>query len=312
MFNKPKFWDKKIGLNAVLFIPLSLIFLFIVFLKKRFTKVIKFKIPIICIGNIYIGGTGKTPTSIKLANELDKLGKKPVILRKYYKNHIDEYELIKEYFKNLIVKKNRKDGILEAEKSNFNTIILDDGLQDYKINKNLKIVCFNKSQLVGNGLLLPSGPLRESMKSLKDADIVIINGKSDRNFEEKILKINERLQIFYSFYEPVNIEQFKNKKLLVIAGIANPENFLRLLEESNLKIEKKLIFPDHYKFSKNQIQNILEEAKKNDYQVLMTEKDYFKIKSFEFQNIKYLKVILKINNLEKLLKSINKIYDKNH
>ena len=125
MFNKPKFWDQKISLKSVLLIPFSLIFLFIVFLKKKFTRVINFKIPIICIGNIYVGGTGKTPTSIKLANELSRLGKNPVILRKYYKNHIDEYGLIKEYFKNLIVKNNRIDGIFEAKKFGFNTIILE-------------------------------------------------------------------------------------------------------------------------------------------------------------------------------------------
>ena len=91
---KPKFWDKKIGLISVLLFPLSLITVLIVFIKKRFIKKNIFDIPIICVGNIYVGGTGKTPTSILLANEITKLDKKPVILRKFYSNHQDEYELI--------------------------------------------------------------------------------------------------------------------------------------------------------------------------------------------------------------------------
>ena len=93
--NKPKFWDKQIGIVSILLLPLSLVFILLSFLKKKLTKQFIFKIPIICIGNIYIGGTGKTPTCILLANELFKLGRKPVIIRKFYKSHNDEYGLIK-------------------------------------------------------------------------------------------------------------------------------------------------------------------------------------------------------------------------
>ena len=158
--NKPKFWDKKnLSFFAVLLYPLSLIVIFVVNLKKLFSKEIDFKIPIICVGNIYIGGTGKTPTSIILAKELVGKGIRPVILRKYYKNHIDEINQIKNTFNHLIINKNRIDGINEAINKNYDTVILDDGLQDYKVKKNLNIVCFNQNQLIGNGLVIPSRPL---------------------------------------------------------------------------------------------------------------------------------------------------------
>ena len=163
------------------------------------------------MGNIYIGGTGKTPTSILLAKELSRLKKNPVIVRKYYKNHEDEHELIKSNFKNLILDNSRIAGINEAIKMNYDTIILDDGFQEYKIKKKINIICFNQHQLIGNGLVLPSGPLRESLKSLDNANIILINGEEDGNFEKKILKINKNLKIFYSFYKPLNIEQFKKK-----------------------------------------------------------------------------------------------------
>ena len=306
--NKPKFWDRKIGLISILFFPLTLIVIFFTFLKKKITKTRGFKIPIICVGNIYLGGTGKTPTSILLAKELSKLGKKPLILRKYYKNHNDEYSLIKNYFKNLIISKNRIEGLKEAEKSNFDIVILDDGLQDYKIKKNLSIVCFNNNQLIGNGMVLPSGPLRENLSILKNVEIVIINGSKNINFENKILNINKKLEIFYSFYKPINLDQFKNKKLLALAAIGNPENFFQLVEKNNLKIFKKKIFPDHYQFSKAEMQNILREAEMENYQVIMTEKDYYKINHYKLKKINYLKVSLEIYNKEKLFKKINSLY----
>ena len=92
---KPRFWGGKIGFTSIILLPLSLIYLLIVFFKKKITKIKKFKIPIICVGNIYLGGTGKTPTSILIANEIKNNGKKVAILRKFYKTHKDEHNLIR-------------------------------------------------------------------------------------------------------------------------------------------------------------------------------------------------------------------------
>ncbi len=306
--NKPKFWGERNNLFSYLLLPITLLVLFFIFLKRRIIQPFNFNIPIICVGNIYIGGTGKTPTSIAIAKEIVELGKNPVILRKFYKNHKDEHDLIKSNFNHLILKENRIDGVKEAENRNYDIVILDDGLQDYKIKKNLSIVCFNSNQLIGNGLVLPSGPLREKLAALKHAQIVIINGNKDKYFENKILNVNKKLEIFYSYYKPLNINQFKNKKLLALAGIGNPENFFQLLEENNLIIEKKKIFPDHYKISKNEIQNIVNEAERKNYQIIMTEKDYFKIKDYKIDKVNYLKVLLKIKNKDNLLKKIKDLY----
>lgn len=306
---KPKFWSEKISLFSIILFPFSAILIFYILLKKRFLKVKRFEIPIICVGNIYLGGTGKTPTSILLATELSKLGKNPVILRKYYKNHNDEYSLIKKRFKNLILSKNRTDGIREAEISNFDSIILDDGLQDYGIKKNLNIVCFNSSQLIGNGMVLPAGPLRENLAALKNTQIVIINGAKNEKFEKKILGINDKLDIFYSYYKPLNIKQFTNKKILAIAGIGNPENYFKLLNEYHLDIQKKLVFPDHYEFSKQEIFNILKQAEEENLKILMTEKDYYKVNQYNFDNINYLQVSLEIHNQKKLIDRLITLYD---
>lgn len=262
-----------------------------------------------CIGNIYIGGTGKTPLTILIANKLKNLGKRPVIVRKLYKEHKDEYGLIKDNYKSLILDSNRLEGIRKAENSNFDSVILDDGFQDLSIHKNFSIICFNSNQLVGNGLVLPSGPLRDNLNSLKNAHAILINGERNINFENKILEINNNLEFFYSIYRPINIQEFIDKKLLALAGIGNPDNFFKLLIKNNLNIKKKLIYPDHYIFTKNEILNIVNEANAKNYQIIMTEKDYYKIKDFNFSEIKYLKVNLEINQSERLMKKILKIYD---
>ena len=308
ILNKPKYWDKKIGIISILLFPITIIVLITNFLKKKLTIAKKFNIPIICIGNIYVGGTGKTPTSIFLGNELKKLGRNPAILRKFYDAHTDEYNLIKKYFNNLILNKSRLEGI-KSEMHNFDSIILDDGFQDYTIKKNLNIICFNQNQMIGNGMVLPSGPLRESIYSLKRANIILINGERNIKFEDKIFKINKNLEFFYSTYKPINLGEFKNKKLLAIAGIGNPENFFNLIENNNLKIDEKIIFPDHYKISKTEMQKILKKAEVKNYQIIMTEKDFFKIEKYKLKNIKYLKILLEINEHEKFLKRINDLYD---
>lgn len=306
---KPKFWKSNKNFFTVLLIPLSLITWIYIILKKTFIQKVKFNIPVICVGNIFIGGTGKTPLSIHIARKLSENGKNPAIVRKYYKSHIDEHKMILSYYNKLILNLNRSKGIYEAIEKGYDAVILDDGFQDYKIKKNLSIICFNSNQLIGNGYLFPSGPLRESLGSLRNADILIINGDRSLNFEQKILKIQKDLKIYYSNYKPLNIQEFKNKKLLVISGIGNPENFFKILKDNQMNIQKKMVYPDHYEFTKNEMLKIIEYAKKNDFQIVMTEKDYYKIKDFSLENIKYLKVKLEIEKEEEFIKNVMKAYD---
>ena len=306
---KPKFWKSNKNFFTVLLIPLSLITWIYIILKKTFIQKVKFNIPVICVGNIFIGGTGKTPLSIHIARKLSENGKNPAIVRKYYKSHKDEHKMIISYYNKLILNLNRSKGIYEALEKGYDAVILDDGFQDYKIKKNLSIICFNSNQLIGNGYLFPSGPLRESLGSLRNADILIINGDRSLNFEQKILKIQKDLKIYYSNYKPLNIQEFKNKKLLVISGIGNPENFFKILKDNQMNIQKKMVYPDHYEFTKNEMLKIIEHAKKNDFQIVMTEKDYYKIKDFSLENIKYLKVKLEIEKEEEFIKNVMKAYD---
>ena len=167
------------------------------------------------------------------------------------------------------------------------------------INKSLSIVCFNSKQLIGNGMTLPSGPLREPFSSLKKSQIVVINGNKNTKFEKKIKNVSNDISIYYSNYYPHNLSRFKGKNLIAFAGIANPENFFSLLKKNNLKVVKKVFFPDHYQYSLEELKNLINYSQKNNLKLITTEKDYFRIKHYKLTQINYLSVNLKIIHKKK-------------
>ena len=291
---KPRFWRKKNNFLSLLLFPIAILIQLLNIIKNKFSSNQSFDIPVICVGNIFIGGTGKTPLTIMITKELIKSGKKPVIIRKFYSDHLDEHRLIKNNVSCLFLNKKRNAAIKDAEKAKYNVAILDDGFQDHSIKKNLNILCFNSNQLIGNGMTIPSGPLREDINSVKRAQIILINGHTDNEFEKKILKISNKIKIFYSRYIPKEIKKFKDKKLFAFAGIGNPENFFDLLIKNNLNIQKKIAFPDHYKFKKSEIQKMIDESKNNNLKLVTTEKDYLRIKDYGLKDVEIVKVELEV------------------
>jgi tetraacyldisaccharide 4'-kinase len=303
---KPKFWNNKYSLISFFLLPFSILFQFLIILKKKFTKKAQFNIPIICVGNIYLGGTGKTPLCIEIAVILKKLNRKPAIIKKFYKNHQDEFKLIESKKIKLFKNTSRSKAIKEAESKQFDSVILDDGFQDSSIVKNLNIVCFNEKQLAGNEMTLPSGPLREPLSSLKNSQIIVINGMRNENFEKKIRTVSRNVNIYYSEYLPVNLSQFTEQNLLAFAGIGNPNNFFDVLEKNNLRISKKISFPDHYNYSLKELNNLVEYSKANNLKIITTEKDYFRLEHHKIHEIQYLSVILEIKDKDKFKKDIVK------
>ena len=296
---KPKFWDnKKTFIFPMMLAPITLLNILISFIRKLFIKRYNFSIPVICVGNIYLGGTGKTPFSIKLFNILKNIYKNPVFIRKKYKSYEDEIKLLKTtgpIYENT----KRITAINNAIQNGAGVVILDDGFQDFSIKKNLSIVCFNEKQWIGNGYTIPSGPLREKISALKRADFVVVNGKKNLSIEKKILENNKLAKIFYTRHQPKNINEFKNKKVICFAGIGNPDNFFNILKENEINIIKQIKFPDHYNFSESELKNLVEKANESDSILLTTEKDYYRIDNSYKMKIKYLKieVIIEDQNL---------------
>jgi tetraacyldisaccharide 4'-kinase len=303
---KPKFWQKKNSLLAFILLPFSIFLQLLLVLKKNLGNKKKFSIPVICVGNIYLGGTGKTPLCIKLAEVLKKLNKKSVIIKKFYKAHEDEFKLIQSKKIKLFKDLSRESAIKKAEIEKFDCVILDDGLQDSSILKNLNIVCFNEEQLAGNEMTLPSGPLREPLSSLKNIQMVVINGNVNQVFEKKIRAVSKNISIYYSEYLPTNSNQFIDQNLLAFAGIGNPNNFFKLLERNNLNITKKISFPDHYNYSIKELNDLVLYSRTNNLKIVTTEKDYFRIERYNIPQIRYLSVKLEIKNKEKFEKEVIK------
>ena len=298
---KPKFWDKN---NIIVFIlwPLTLITRLVILIKNYKTSH-KTNIKSICVGNIYLGGTGKTQLVIKL-NEIFKKKYKIFIIKKYYKNQIDEQKLLSKKA-NLILPKNRIFSLNKIKNSKKNLAIFDDGLQDKSLSYNLSIVCFSSITGVGNGKLLPAGPLRESLSKLSDYSAVFINGKKNKYLENKIKKYNKNIKIFSGEYFLKNKNDFDLKsKYLVFCGIGTPESFFKLLKENKIKIEKKIVYPDHYNYKFSDIYKIKKIAKENKLKILTTEKDFTKINKFNNFNVKFTNIDLYINNYKSFKKFI--------
>ena len=308
--SKPKFWDyKETTYLSRLLLPFTLPLIinnyFLSFKKKDKNKNIK----TICLGNIYVGGTGRTSLAVKLNKILQELNFKAATIKKFYKGQNDEQILLDNKTK-LYCKQKRPEALNEAIKDDVEIAIFDDGLQDRSLKYDLSFVCFNNENWIGNGKLIPSGPLRENLKSILKYDAIFLNGNGEDNFDiiKSIRKISNDIKIFETYYNPININKFDpNDDYLIFSGIGNPNTFKRTLLKNKIKIIKEIIFPDHYQYKKIDIEKIKHMALKLNLKIITTEKDFVKISKKYSNDINYLEidiVIKKQNELISLIKSI--------
>ena len=308
-FKKPKFWDKKKpNLISIALLPFTLpVILNNFFLNFKSKKKLN-KIKTICIGNIYLGGTGKTPTTIKLYEILKKLNFNVVTAKKFYISQLDEIDILQKKT-NFISSTKRKEIILKAEKNKNNIVLFDDGLQDRSISYDLNFVCFDADNFIGNGNLIPSGPLREKLNSLIKYDGVFF--KIDEGFPEDqielVKKFNPNISIFETKYEIKNLSEFDlSSNYLIISGIGNPDSFKKILLKKNFKIIEEKVFPDHYEYTKKDLENIEDHAKKLNAKIITTEKDFVKLAKFDSNNIKFIELDLNVKNEESLINFLKK------
>lgn len=312
LLRKPVFWDKKeISFKSLILAPFTIPVLINNFFLATFVKAKPKKIFAICVGNIYVGGTGKTPLTVKLYQIIKKISNKVVTAKKFHENHTDEIKLLKKK-SNLITSSNRLKILNIALNKKIKVIIFDDGLQDRSINYNLKIVCFDGESWTGNGQLLPAGPLREKLNSLKKYDCVVIKNlpSKNKNLINKIKMINKNIKIFTSKYEIKNINKFNLKiNYIIFSGIGNSGDFKDILKNNNFKIISNFSFPDHHKYSIEEIKKIIKHAKIKDAKILTTEKDFMKIPKTFHNRIQDIKIDIKINKFEEFKRFIKKNID---
>ena len=303
---KPKFWDYlRPNIFAYILLPIAIL----IQLKNLFRNKSKSKnsnIKTICIGNIYIGGTGKTSLSIKINEILNQKNIRTCFIKKFYKNQIDEQKLLKSRGK-LFLSPKRIDALSQAIKENYEIAILDDGLQDNSINYDVKLVCFNNLNWIGNGLTIPAGPLRENLNNLKNYHHVFLNGNQENldKIKKHIYKINSKIIIHIGQYRPLNMNEFdKKNKYLVFSGIGNHKTFISMIKNHGFNICKNIEFPDHYEYTNKDIKKILKLSEEMNCKIITTEKDYLRLEKNKIDQIKFIKSDLEITNEENFINSI--------
>jgi tetraacyldisaccharide 4'-kinase len=306
ILKKPKFWDfKKPNFFAYLLYPFTIFveihnIISTAIPKKKFTE-----IKTICVGNLYIGGTGKTPTSLFLYNLLKKNNINPVIAKKFYKNQIDEQKFLKDN-SNFISLSDREKIVKKAIEMKFDMVIFDDGLQEKWINYDIKFACFDSEKWIGNGHLIPSGPLREKMNALKNYHGIFLKTvNDDSNLDyiyNKIREINPNIEVFESNIEIKNISKFNiDRNYIIFSGIGNPDSFKKLLLKNKFKIIEEITFPDHYNYQDKDILKIIDKANSNNAAIITTEKDFKRIPQNFKEKISFLEINMKIKDENKLV-----------
>ncbi len=263
--------------------------------------------PVIVVGNITVGGTGKTPLTVYLVKLLQEQGFSPAIITRGYGgkalnwpqkvNAESDPKLVGDEAVLMAIRTgvpvyagpNRIENIRQCLHDQYcNIIISDDGLQHYKLPRDIQIAVIDGERKLGNGLCLPAGPLREKKQRLQHCDFVVVNGQ---NFNSQNPKSNNWIEMHMQGAELINLKTGEKKALQDLAGktvnaltgIGNPQRFYTTLEQSGLKVLSHS-YPDHYQFQKRDLH--LE----NDFPVLMTEKDAVKCKDFANKNCWYLPV----------------------
>jgi tetraacyldisaccharide 4'-kinase len=266
---------------------------------------IKVNRPVISIGGIRAGGTGKTPATILVASLLNTLDYTPAILSRGYRRVSRSFKIVEPYetvdWKEIGdepsmihnahpecwmgIYHDRVFSAIELEKRlpQNAVFLLDDGFQHRRIRRDLDIVCLHDHTLEDR--LIPHGFLRESLNALKRANVAFLIGSPEKNAELKIAleKKYSNLEIFELLYKPQGFVHAQSKTLLselpftiavALSGIARPERFFNTLKQKGLNLHKELVFPDHYQFRKDEISHI---QKLYSHGLITTEKDAIRL-----------------------------------
>ena len=305
-FKKPKFWDlKKPNIYSYILLPIAFLIQVFAYFKKK-TKINDFKIKTICVGNIYVGGTGKTSLCIKINEILKKKNIRSCFIKKFYKDQLDEQKILKKRGQ-VFSSKVRVDSIKQAEHENYEVAIIDDGLQDSSINYDKSIVCFNNINWIGNGMVIPSGPLREKLFNIRNYDCIFLNGNLENleTIKKEIVKIHSKANIYIGQYKILNIDEINlSDNYFAFSGIGNHKTFLSTLKEHKINVMEDLEFPDHYEYTNKDLDKIITSSKKFNSKIITTEKDYLRIDNQIKKEIQFVKSELIIIDEEKFIKQI--------
>ncbi|HUY67758.1 MAG TPA: tetraacyldisaccharide 4'-kinase [Alphaproteobacteria bacterium] len=287
----PAFWYRRPGLCAVLLWPLSLIWRLGAFLRRAGARPYRTQVPAICVGNVVVGGAGKTPAALAIAHILQQAGKKPVFVtrgfggskRKTDRVDLDRHSALDVGDEALLlagtaptfIGRNRAAALRVAERhGNATHLILDDGLQNPHIAPDLAFIVIDGETGIGNGFVMPAGPLRESLASgLRRAAAVILIGSDTHNLAARI-----STPILRAHWQADLADDFpRDAGFLAFAGIGRPEKFYATCRAVGLALAATRDFADHHYFATHELQRLHSDAGKLGARLLTTEKDWVRL-----------------------------------
>ena len=288
----PKFWQDKTSIRAKLMTPVAKIYRGLAKVRSAFCRSYKAKIPVICVGNINVGGTGKTPVCLALGKLLSQAGRSYFYLNHGYQSRVQHVQVTPEHTPFMvgdeamllaaqaptIVDRKRAKGAKLAERLGAPLLIMDDGFQNPGLKKDFSFVVVDGTYGFGNGRCLPSGPLREPIETgLKRANAVIIVGTDTWGVSAKVQEIAPNLPIFGGRFCPnANVmKALKNQSIVAFAGLGRPEKFFNMLTEAGLDVISTDVFPDHYTYTRFDWEALKEKA--GDKTMVTTTKDAVKL-----------------------------------
>ncbi|WHQ46837.1 MAG: tetraacyldisaccharide 4'-kinase [Candidatus Midichloria sp.] len=334
-----RLWRQDLFINKLLR-PFSWIYIIIHTIKVFLTNKQKTNVPVICIGNLTVGGSGKTPIALAIGRLLKKHKRNLAFVGHGYKanllkhsiciavdlkmhnvNNVGDEAILLSSFAPTYIAQKRIQGVFTAQADDFDIAVLDDGLQDNSIHKDLSIVVIDSEYILGNLLLLPAGPLRElPVFALKRADLVIVSGINEDKIEEAMNFINCRFskkvpllktKTTSCLITPKDIERFKDKDFFAIIGIAHPKKFLETAKKYNIKIKESAIFSDHYMFSESELDAIYNYANVLKCSVITSSKDFVRLPK-KYQNLtQVIEIEAEFPNIELIKNMLAKKFDLN-
>ncbi len=297
------FWYKNsiaVRVIAATLWPFSLIYRAGNFLRQKSAVPFHAEIPVICVGNLTAGGSGKTPTAIALMNLVNENGiaANPCFLSRGYGGtmtgpifvhpvkhayqDVGDEPLLLARHAPVIVSRDRKAGVLLAQDNGHDLVIMDDGLQNPSLAKTLSFVVIDGHSGFGNGHVLPAGPLREPLKAgFGKADAFIIIG---HDAQDITARLPAGKPVFHARLLPGNLQD-ESASFITFCGLGQPDKFRRTLKEKKITVTGWHEFPDHYPFTPDDLGRLDREALRKEARLLTTEKDAVRIPAdYQFQS----------------------------
>jgi tetraacyldisaccharide 4'-kinase len=291
---EPSFWWEKPGLAARLLQPLGILYGIISANRMNRTGA-RAGIPVICVGNFTLGGTGKTPTALAIAQLLIAAGERPFFLTRGYGGGLEgpiavdatvhraadvgDEPLLLARKAPVIVAQDRAAGARMAKESGATVVIMDDGLQNPSLQKDMAIAVVDARRGLGNGLVFPAGPLRAPLKTqMAKTGAVLVVGES-RQTPRDLEAMRASQPVLRGRLEPnrATLKALANRKVLAFAGIGDPEKFFMALAGAGIEATIEESFPDHHRYSDADAERLLAQAEAKGLLPLTTEKDLVRL-----------------------------------